>query len=80
MGGWGVECKLGRGETRLPVCIGLKKFEGVGHTWGFPKIRGTILGVPVMRAIVFWGLYRVPLIFGNYHIFGAEDLALCVPA
>ena len=25
--------------------------------WGFPKIRGTILGVPIIRTIVFWGLY-----------------------
>ena len=24
--------------------------------WGFPKIRGTILGVPIIRTIVFWGL------------------------
>ena len=32
--------------------------------WGFPKIRGTLLGVP----IVFWGLYWGPLNLGNYHI------------
>ena len=37
-------------------------------TWGFPKIRGTFLGVPIIRAIVFWGLYRGPLVLGNYHI------------
>ena len=24
--------------------------------WGFPKIRGTFLGVPIIRTIVFWGL------------------------
>ena len=36
--------------------------------WGFPKIRGTILGVPIIRTIVFWGLYWGPLILGNYHI------------
>ena len=29
--------------------------------WGFPKIRGTILGVPIIRTIVFGGLYWVPL-------------------
>ena len=34
---------------------------------GFPKIRGTILGVPIIRTIVFWGLYWGPLILGNYH-------------
>ena len=30
--------------------------------WGFPKIRGTILGVAIIRAIVCWGLYWGPLI------------------
>ena len=24
--------------------------------WGFPIIRGTFLGVPIIRTIVFWGL------------------------
>ena len=32
------------------------------YTWGFPKIRGTILGVPIIRTIVYWGLYWGPLI------------------
>ena len=36
--------------------------------WGFPKIRGTILGVPIIRTIVFWGLYWGPPILENYHI------------
>ena len=31
---------------------------------GFPKIRGTILGVPI-RIIVFWGLYWGPLGFNS---------------
>ena len=35
---------------------------------GFPKIRGTILGVPIIRTIVFWGLYWGPPIKGNYHV------------
>ena len=30
--------------------------------WGFLKIRGTILGVPIKRTIVFWGLYWGPSI------------------
>ena len=30
--------------------------------WGFSKIRGTILGVPVIRTVVFWGLYWGSLI------------------
>ena len=35
--------------------------------WGFPKIRGTLLGVPIVRIIVFRGLYWGSLILGNYH-------------
>ena len=27
------------------------------YTWGFPKIRGTLLGVPIIRIIVHWGRY-----------------------
>ena len=36
--------------------------------WGFPKIRGTLFGVPIIRNITFWGLYWGPLILGNYHL------------
>ena len=38
------------------------------YIWGFPKIRGTLLGVPIIRTIVVWGLYWGPLILGNYYI------------
>ena len=49
---------------------------------GFPKIGGTILGVPRIRNIVYWGLSWGPLILGNYHMghhigfsgFGDSDL------
>ena len=34
--------------------------DGKATTWGFPKIRGTILGVPKIRTIVYWGLYWGP--------------------
>ena len=37
-------------------------------SWGFPKIRGTFLGVLIIRIIVYWGLYWGPLILGNYHL------------
>ena len=42
----------------------LNSLKGViqGVIWGFPKIRGTILGVPITRIIVYWGLYWDPLI------------------
>ena len=36
--------------------------------WGFPKIRATFLGVPIIRIIVYWGLYWGLLILGNYHL------------
>ena len=31
----------------------------------FTTVRGTILGVQIMRIIVFWGLHWDPLILGN---------------
>ena len=37
--------------------------------WGFPKIRGTLLGALIIRIIIYWGLYWGPLIWGNYHAF-----------
>ena len=36
--------------------------------WGFPKIMGTFLGVPIIRTTVFWGLDWGASILGNYHI------------
>ena len=36
--------------------------------WGFPRTRGTLLGFPIIRIIVYWGLYWGPLILGNYQI------------
>ena len=36
--------------------------KDLGYLWGFPKIRGTFLGVPIIRTIVFRGLYWGPLI------------------
>ena len=31
------------------------------YIWGFPKIRGTFLGIPIIRIIVYLGLYWGPL-------------------
>ena len=31
---------------------------------GFPKIRGTPLGVPIIRIVVFWGYIGVSLFCG----------------
>ena len=35
--------------------------------WGFPKMRGTSFGVPILRTMVFWGLSWGLPILGNYH-------------
>ena len=34
----------------------------------FPKLGVPILGVPIIRTIVFWSLYWGPRILGNYQI------------
>ena len=41
-----------------------------GLMGGFPKIRGTLFGVPIMSICVFWGLYWGPSILGNYYLTG----------
>ena len=44
------------------------------HIWGFPKMRGTILNVLIIKTVIYWGLYWDPPILGNYHIFvGRQD-------
>ena len=35
---------------------------------GFPKLGVPFLEVPIIRIIVLWGLYWVPLFLGNYHM------------
>ena len=35
---------------------------------GFPKIKGTLLGVPIIRTVVYWDLYWGTLILGNHQI------------
>ena len=39
------------------------------YIWGLPKIRATAVGVHIIRTIVSWGLYWVPPIQGNYHMY-----------
>ena len=36
--------------------------------WGFHRIGGTFLVIPIIRTIVFWGLHWGSLILGNYYI------------
>ena len=41
------------------VCVGTSptRFLYTTDMWGFPKSRGTFLGVPIIRIIVCWGLH-----------------------
>ena len=52
-------------EGALPFCRVLGLQEGYG---GLPKIRASYLGVPIIRTLVFWGLFWGPPILGNSHI------------
>ena len=42
---------------------------------GFPESGVPFWGVPVIRTRVFWGLYWVPTIVGNYQIKTRQFLA-----
>ena len=44
----------------------------VSLNYGFP-----FWGVPIIRIVVFWGLYWGPLILGNYHIYFVQE-SLCM--
>ena len=49
----------------LNVCQVLQLFKSHGYTWGLPKIRGTVLGIPLIRTIVYCDLYWGPSTFGK---------------
>ena len=57
-------------ETTVVYWDSIGKMEKKMETTevGFPKIRGTLLGVPIIRILVFWGLYWGPLILGSMEI------------
>ena len=64
-------------HTGPKPCVGGRLVDGISGglwtvIWGFPKIRGTLLGVPIIRTTVFGGLYWGPLILGNYHLSPGE--------
>ena len=48
--------------------------------WWFPKIKGTFLGVPLIRTIIYWGIYWGTLILGNYQIEKEESETEVTPA
>ena len=45
---------------------------------GVSQIKGTILGVPIIRIVVFWGLYWGPPILGNYYIGFPRSIGDCI--
>ena len=47
--------------------------------WGFPKIRGTFLGVPIIRIIAFGVLDWGPPILGNYHMVQLRNIPKVIP-
>ena len=48
--------------------MGVSPNQGLGF-------RGTIVGAPIMRTIVYWGLYWGPPILGNSHISNGESIS-----
>ena len=66
-----VAAAVGSGKRWGLVEPGIHLWTAI-EIWGFPKIRGTLLGVPIIRTIVFWGLYWGPPYFGKlpYHFGG----------
>ena len=48
--------------------------EAQNPIWGFPKIRGTILGVPIIRTIVFGVLHWSPPTLRNYYILAMPSI------
>ena len=38
---------------------------------------GTFLEIPIIRTIVYWGLYWGPLILGNYHKAPSDFVSSC---
>ena len=48
----------------------LKNFRYI--MWRFPKVTGTVLGVPMTR-IIYWDLDWGPLTLGNHHVSPEAD-------
>ena len=62
---------MGEGTLTLTNChMCIQEVEMIPYDiWGLPKIRDTILGVPIIRIIVFGDLYLGPPVLGNYFFF-----------
>ena len=62
-------------------CMGIVvgHFSTVKGIWGDPNSRDTILGVPIIRIVVFWVPCRGSPILANYHIVEPSILAVFRP-
>ena len=56
----------GEADVSASDASGALENSAAKEIWGFPKIRGTILGIPIIRTVVSWGLPLGPLILGIY--------------
>ena len=58
----------GRRGFQAPLKMSAAKYLSI--IWGgFPKVGVIFSRAPIMRIVVFWGLYWGSPILGNYHIF-----------
>ena len=57
------KCQESSGPSTLRPISLMSLMDNMLHdpNWGFPKIRGTLLGAPIIRIIVFWVYIGVPL-------------------
>ena len=58
-------------KTAAMLCAAqaaVRRVARSSSSWGLPQIRGTLLGLCIIRTVVKWGLYWGPLILGNYLI------------
>ena len=71
MGGPGIPLQMPLGTLRSRwqgiwlkrrICIYIYIYI---YIYGFPEIKGTISGLPIIRARVFWGPYKGPPYFGK---------------
>ena len=63
-----LKVELGGRCIHSPKLPGHKPQRVYESIWGFPNIRGTFLGVTMIRTRVFGGLSWGAPILGNYHI------------
>ena len=59
---------LGFRALGLMNWVGLGVWDAALRIWGFPNKGGYHFGIPIVRTIIYWGLYWGSPILGNYHL------------